>query len=137
MADWKESLKRLIGTPPAMGVTIATTPIESCMKKVGKDINWYVKREIAVYCDPDALEQTARKNAELMEMLANINEVLESGELVEQRRGWWQPSGWSLIGQKAFKCSECNFAVADVDDVYMNYCPGCGAKMDDERMVRQ
>lgn len=83
MNKWKESLKRLIETPPVMGVDIIESPIETCAKELVGQYDLYIRKQVAVHCDPDVLEQTARKNAELMAKLAETHEKLESGELVE------------------------------------------------------
>lgn len=47
----------------------------------------------------------------------------------KQSEGEWRFSGYSLMGDRAYECSECGFAVANIDDVYMKFCPNCAAQM--------
>ena len=87
MSDWRETLKRLTQTPPAMGIEVVQLPIESFVEEMVGRYELYMRRQIAVHCDPDVLEQTTRKNAELMEMLAEVKKKLASGDLVEVKQG--------------------------------------------------
>lgn len=100
---WRETLKRLLETPPAMGVEIVQAPIEHIIRET--DV--YVKSQIAVVCDPDALEQTARKNAELMATLRETNDKLERGELVE-----------------VVRCKDCKWYSVGSMMCYRPYCNG-------------
>lgn len=47
----------------------------------------------------------------------------------KHREAAWRFTGYSLTGQRAYQCTNCGFAVANIDDVNMKFCPGCGAKM--------
>ena len=57
-----------------------------------------------------------------------------TADVAEVMHGVWAFAGYSLMGERAYQCSLCNFAVANIDDVEMKYCPGCGAKMDGEKV---
>ena len=52
-----------------------------------------------------------------------------TADVVELKHGEWEFAGYSLKGEKAYVCSECNFAVANIDEIEMKYCGGCGARM--------
>ena len=42
-----------------------------------------LKREIAIHCDPDVLEKTARKNSELQHALTDVADRIDNGSLLE------------------------------------------------------
>ena len=120
MSDWRETLKRLTKTPPAMGIEVVQLPIESFIEEMVGRYELYMRRQIAVHCDPDVLEQTARKNAELMAMLAEVEKKLANGELVEVIYGEW------VYGENDIPhCSECGYEPGSISA----YCPVCGADM--------
>lgn len=127
---WRETLKNLLETPPALGVDIVQGPVEAIVT----ESQAYVRSQIAVICDPDALEQTARKNQELMDMLAEVNEKLESGALMEQNRGTWID-----LGDQRCQCSECgsvrygNSKACIIEYHLAPYCEKCGAFMQDDQ----
>lgn len=64
-----------------------------------------------------------------------INRICKApvADVVEVVHGRWIFDGYSLKGEKVYKCSKCNYAVANLDEVGMKYCPNCGAKMDGDR----
>lgn len=57
-------------------------------------------------------------------------EIVPAADVAPVVHGEWAFNGYTLTGDKAYSCSECGFAVANIDDVYMKLCPNCGAKMD-------
>lgn len=122
MADWRETLRRLIDTPPVMGIEVIQSPIEQYTKDLVGRYEYYLRQQIQVHCDPDVLEQTARKNKELMEEIDKIYEALKSGELIEERRAYWKEGddGWFTY----YTCSECGRRELNREP----YC-NCGCKM--------
>lgn len=66
-----------------------------------------------------------------LQILGDI-EDFPTAEVVEVVHGKWIFTGYSLTGDRAYQCSLCNFAVANIDEVEMKHCPNCGAKMDKE-----
>ena len=54
-------------------------------------------------------------------------------DVVKVVHGRWIFGGYSLKGEKVYKCSKCNYAVANLDEVGMKYCPNCIAKMDGDK----
>lgn len=128
---WRETLKNLLETPPALGVDIVKGPVEAIVTETES----YIRSQIAVICDPDALEQTARKNQELMDMLAKINKKLESGELVEHHCGTWID-----LGDQRCQCSQCgsvrygNSKEAIEKYHLAPFCEKCGANMTPSRI---
>ena len=126
MSDWRETLKRLVETPPIMGLEVKESATERMIKETVGSYQVYIRKQIAVHCDPDVLEQTARKNASLIAMLDEVNRKLESGELMEQKHGRWQPfnDGWFNY----FVCSECGRKEFQKEP----FC-NCGAKMKYEK----
>lgn len=87
MADWRETLRRLTQTSPAPGIEIVNLPVESFRREMVGAFDLYIRRQVAVHCDPDVLEQTTRKNAELMATLSEVEKKLASGKLVEVKEG--------------------------------------------------
>lgn len=130
---WRDTLKRLISTPAIEGVYVGISREEEVIREFNDRVEGEIKARIAVHCDPDVLEQAARKNSELMRMLNDINDKIESGELVERKRGHWMNAG--MFGDLA-ACSACGLIDHSLNEVYSrgryNYCPNCGAKMDEE-----
>lgn len=101
-------------------------------------MNEYIKREYAIVL-LDACIETADKykfdtdvmkrlraeviKAELKMLIEEINNI-PSADVVEVRHGRW-------IG-KVYKCSLCGKWVDPLQgDADMNYCPNCGAKMEE------
>lgn len=90
MNDYKlntEKIKELIKSPPALGIEI-TTPNFNIIEEVGGMLasaidKYAINCCYAVNVDPDALIKTANKNEELMDILADLNHRIESGNLVE------------------------------------------------------
>jgi hypothetical protein len=134
MADWRNTLKRLIKTPAVMGVWLKQSPIEMRTEELVGSYNAYLKQQIQVHCDPDVLEQTARKNSELMETLAEINAKLERGDLIEVKHGHWIEHDDNYVGEY-YTCSACKCDWTTIDGTpeenFMRFCPECGAKMDE------
>ena len=122
MADWRESLKALINTPPVLGVTLMGSDVSQVVEEYVGSVNCYLRKVISAHCDPDVLEQTAQKNADLMTALAKINEKIERGDLVEVKRGEWLPFNDEWFD--FFICSECGRKEFKKEP----YCH-CGAKM--------
>ena len=57
--------------------------------------------------------------------------MLPAADVAPVRRGRWI----SDEGDVLFHCSECETQIStswDYDDLQWNYCPNCGAKMDEE-----
>ena len=77
-----DKIKNLLGTPPALGVEVGYT--REIFKVIREKNEAHLRATIAVHCDPDAYEQTARKNAELMDELRKLYEKIKTGELVER-----------------------------------------------------
>lgn len=50
--------------------------------------------------------------------------------VVEVKHGEWIPKGFNLEGDKEFECSLCGCIVWHRKT---NFCPDCGAKMDERR----
>lgn len=123
MSDWRESLKALIETPPVLGVTLEASGVSQIVEEYIGSVNSYLRKVVSAYCDPDVLEQTARKNEHLMIALAKLNEKIERGELVEVKRGEWLPFNDEWFD--FFICSECGRKEFRKEP----YCH-CDAKMD-------
>ena len=62
---------------------------------------------------------------EVVETLAYYNDLEEQGRLIEQKHGRWIHKD-NFIG-KYLMCSECSH----VTGMKGNYCPNCGAKMNE------
>lgn len=127
---WRTDIQSLLATPPVLGVHIVVDPVEQSIK--GRD--YYIRQAISIHCDPDLLEQTARKNADLMNFIAKIDGKLERGELVERQLGRWAYRAPIRRGSAPIsdlmKCSVCDSVVERIDGVNYKYCPECGAKME-------
>lgn len=123
MADWRETLRRLIDTPPLMGIEVIQSPIETYVKELVGSYETYLRQQIQVHCDPDVLEQTARKNKELMEELDKIYDEIISGELVAVRHARWKKENDDWFD--FFVCPECGRKEYHAEP----YC-NCGCKMD-------
>ena len=62
---------------------------------------------------------------EMLEKLAHFEDLEEQGRLIEQKHGRWIHKD-NFIG-KYLMCSECSHVTGRKS----NYCPNCGAKMDE------
>lgn len=88
----------------------------SVLLEKGKTMNDYIKREDAlkavddIVCDADDAERTCDRIIDL-----------PSADVVPVRHGRWSKE-WGN-----YKCSLCEA----LDDFVDNYCPNCGAKMDE------
>lgn len=63
-----------------------------------------------------------------------IHSFLAQQPAIEERRHghWVQVSDWDKNGQAHFDCSVCGAGDVHADDFGLhNYCPRCGAKMDE------
>ena len=134
--EWKESLKGLIETPAIVGIDVVVSPIEQSAKELVGGYESYLRQQIQVHCDPDVLEQTAQKNKKLMDLLAQIDKEIESGELIRVRHGFWITHDDEVCGSyytcSACKCDWCTIDGTPEENI-MRYCPECGAKMDLEK----
>lgn len=79
----RESINRLIGTPPIDGVQINQRIISPIIREINDRFEMELKREIAIHCDPDVLEKTARKNSELQHALTEVADRIDNGSLLE------------------------------------------------------
>lgn len=79
----RESINRLIGTPPIDGVQINQHIISPIIREINDRFEMELKREIAIHCDPDVLEKTARKNSELQHALTDVADRIDNGSLLE------------------------------------------------------
>lgn len=79
----RESINRLIGTPPIDGVQINQRIISPIIREINDRFEMELKREIAIHCDPDVLEKTARKNSELQHALTDVADRIDNGSLLE------------------------------------------------------
>lgn len=123
MSDWRESLKALIESPHIIGLNLVGNTVSEVVEAYNRDVTTYLRTVVMAHCDPDVLEQTARKNSELMAALAKINEKIERGDLVEVKRGEWIPFNDEWFD--FFICSECGRKEFKKEP----YCH-CGAKME-------
>ena len=87
----------------------------------------YIKREEAI----DAVKHAFAKDLEPSQYI----EIIPAADVVPVRHGRWIeytkviiPEPYNKWGH-AWNCSECGF---DDGFVAYNYCPNCGAKMDEE-----
>lgn len=62
------------------------------------------------------------------EQWAESVEYLVSNGVTIRNVAEWIFSGYSLKGERVYKCSNCGYLVANLDDVEMRFCPGCGDK---------
>lgn len=82
---------------------------------------------------------TAAKRAD--EWSEAYHQGVEVGKNFERRKeGHWIPNRLTALGDDVFLCSECftqiqyrteNGSLVNIDPTKMNYCPNCGAKMDE------
>lgn len=79
----RESINRLIGTPPIDGVRVDQHIISPIIREINDRFEMELKREIAIHCDPDVLEKTARKNSELQHALTDVADRIDNGSLLE------------------------------------------------------
>lgn len=79
----RESINRLIGTPPIDGVRVDQHIISPIVREINDRFEMELKREIAIHCDPDVLEKTARKNSELQHALTDVADRIDNGSLLE------------------------------------------------------
>ena len=74
--------------------------------------------------DPDA-ERMVRV-CYLLEAMVND---LPASDVVREKEGGWVECS-TVSGEDAFVCTECGYAT----DRYTDYCPGCGARMEDDNV---
>lgn len=79
----RESINRLIGTPPIDGMRVDQHIISPIIREISDRFETELKREIAIHCDPDMLEKTARKNLELQHALTDVADRIDNGSLLE------------------------------------------------------
>lgn len=76
-----------------------------------------------IYDDPNSYDTYWRSHCE------QLAETIYNAGYRKHREAAWRFAGYSLTGQRAYQCTNCGFAVANIDDVNMKFCPNCGAKM--------
>ena len=71
---------------------------------------------------------TQRRLPEIISKLADLEDKIENGELVEVKHGRWKMQNFIIFDSEkvGYRCSECNTTW----DANTRYCPYCGAKMD-------
>lgn len=100
----------------------------------------YIKRETAVKAACDAVWFGGGAPS----VTAAINQI-PAADVAPVRHGRWDnkaehlpdPAGFDLIPvRNVWRCSQCGYPVineTEDPDRLFNYCPNCGAKMDQER----
>ena len=76
---------------------------------------------------------TQRRLPEICCKIANLEDKIENGELVEVVHGEWLDAQYTYFGAKRYECSVCRddeFWGKRYIEIKENYCPNCGAKMD-------
>ena len=77
---------------------------------------------------------------EVYEKLGKYEDLEEQGRLIEQKHGKWEECDWVFydghdecvhIPKGAFVCTNCRHAFKKGKLEIKNYCPHCGAKMDE------
>lgn len=63
----------------------------------------------------------------IREAMSKFGDVVKQGRLVGERHGRW--IALPVDDEEAYKCSECG----DKEYYTCNYCPNCGAKMDEPK----
>lgn len=77
----------------------------------------------------DALESlTVKCNGYKYKLAAAQAENSKLAEKVSELSGYWIPFGENEAGKVLSECSQCNLVVP----FHSNYCPQCGARMDEE-----
>lgn len=82
----------------------------------------YIKRE-------DAIEEFEHRESYSATYIRGFLKHLPSADVAPVRHGRWLDCEWES-GFKFVCCSECKRS--DMDSRFYNYCPHCGAKMDEE-----
>lgn len=67
----------------------------------------------------------------IREAFSNVD-ICPTADVVEVRHGRWEHDGSEL--KYRFLCSECGYKLMDVPT---NYCPNCGAKMDEKEQENE
>lgn len=87
----------------------------------------YIKREDAIDC---VLSQYCASSDETEEALGNAVDAIKAlpaADVEERKVGRWRQCSYSVM-----VCSECErYWIRDVDRYDFNYCPRCGAKMEE------
>ena len=78
-------------------------------------------------------ERYFKNRDEIKEDLDNLFCMLASEDVAPVRHGHWIHTDYALHWTAKDECSECTYHACDRDSLSeYNYCPNCGAKMDDE-----
>ena len=74
-----------------------------------------------------------RSKSQMLAVLDSVPPIEALEEIIELKRGEWIPV---TNGRGGFECSECHSYAPSYqsgDDNLSNYCPNCGARMDERR----
>ena len=84
----------------------------------------------AVHCDRDDFDTYA----DYIKAFDAINEA-PTVDAVPVRHGKWLDDGQydNFFPHHEWRCSECGEHVLEIGVPWFNYCPHCGARMDEER----
>lgn len=85
----------------------------------------YIKRESAIDAVLDVFYDTTDIDLSGEKLEAAILNV-QAADVEPVKRGRWLPQ--ILLGTRVWDCSECK----TIGSPQWNYCPNCGAKMDEE-----
>lgn len=99
----------------------------------------YIKKEPIIEFITKGLNNPDKSKAygyDAVEILSEI-EYTPTADVQEVRHGHWITKGLDNFRKIECKCSECGYIgisnYDSYDDPYdFNYCPNCGAKMDEE-----
>ena len=88
-------------------------------------MNEYIERT-------EALEITTRTCGDYAAAWSEIRK-LPAADVAPVRHGKWLHTDYALHWTAKDECSECTYHALDRDDLsHYNYCPNCGAKMDED-----
>lgn len=62
-----------------------------------------------------------------------IGAIIDNAPTIEPKHGRWINIKVSTTGKSSAECSECGAIVHTTFTSTVNYCPNCGAKMDERR----
>lgn len=130
----KNEIKELLGTAPALGVTIQSEIVQRFDEERH---NYILKECLHVGVDPDALRLTAEKNAKLMDALAEAETELESlrskcERLTPKKPEMRAMDGFDIEVAASLCCPTCKGPVTNywVHGVYPKHCQFCGQAID-------
>ena len=103
------------------------------MKLVDKDYIYKCMREIAE-CD-ECGDLCVTENA-FCDMGRLRKMILEAPEIDPVKHAHWINLGvveyYMWLERHELECSNCGLTVRSLENDYMKYCPGCGARMDED-----